>query len=77
MYTTHITYNLAYRLVWCSKYRKKILVGRLASFLERAIRRLCEVHTWAIGALPAQEDHVYLFLSAAPRIPSSRDGIAP
>jgi len=54
-HTKHVTYKLAYHFVWCPKYRKKILVGKLATFLEREIRRICEANTWTIGALNVQE----------------------
>lgn len=35
-HTKHVTYKLAYPFVWCPKYRKKILVGRLATFIQAA-----------------------------------------
>ena len=41
-HTKHVTYKLAYHFVWCPKYRKKILVGKLATFVEQEIRRICE-----------------------------------
>jgi putative transposase len=71
-HTKHVTYKLAYHLVWCPKYRKKILVGKLALFIEQEIRRLCEANTWAVGALNVQEDHVHLFLSAPPSVSPSQ-----
>ena len=61
MHTKHVTYKLAYHFVWCPKYRKKILVGKLAAFIEQEIHRLCEVNTWTIEALNVQADHVHLF----------------
>ena len=60
-HTKHVTYKLAYHFVWCRTYRKKILVGKLAAFIEQEIRRLCEVNTWIIGALNVQADHMHLF----------------
>lgn len=65
-HTKHVTYKLAYHFVWYPKYRKKLLVGTLATFLDQDIRRLCEANAWTIGALNVQEDHVHLFLSALP-----------
>src|SRR5437763_8284940 len=59
-HTKHVTYKLAYHFVWCPKYRKKILGGKLATFVEQAIRRICEANTWTIGALNVQADHVHL-----------------
>ncbi len=44
-HTKHVTYKLAYHFVWCPKYRKKILVGKLATFVEQEIRRICEANT--------------------------------
>jgi len=71
-HTKHVTYKLAYHLVWCPKYRKKILVGKRATFVEQEIRRICEANTWTVGALNVQEDHVHLFLSAPPSVAPSQ-----
>src|SRR2546421_3209978 len=65
-HTKHVTYKIAYHFVWCPKYRKAILTGEVAQFVESEIRRLCEENKWAIGALDVQEDHVHLFLFALP-----------
>ena len=71
-HTKHVTYKLAYHFVWCPKYRKQILVGKLATFVEQEIRRLCEANTWTVGALHVQADHVHLFLGAPPSIAPSQ-----
>lgn len=71
-HTKHVTYKLAYHFVWCPKYRKRILTGKIATFVEQEIRRLCEVNQWVVGALNVQEDHVHLFLSAPPSVASSQ-----
>ncbi len=65
-HTKHVTYNIAYHFVWCPKYRKQLLTGEIAQFVESEIRRLCEENGWKIGALNVQEDYVHLFLSALP-----------
>ena len=70
-HTKHVTYKITYYFIWCPKYRKQILVGDVARFVESEIRRLCEENKWSIGALNVQEDHVHLFLSAEPRIAPS------
>jgi putative transposase len=67
-HTKHVTYKLAYHFVWCPKYRKKILVGKLATFVEQENRRICEANTWTIGALNVQADHVHLFRESLPRL---------
>lgn len=70
-HTKHVTYNIAYHFVWCPKYRKAILQGEIATFVESEIRRLCEANTWQIGALHIQEDHVHLFVSSPPSVAPS------
>jgi putative transposase len=67
----HATYKLGYHFVWCPKYRKKILVGNIATFIEQELRCICAERTWTIGALNIQPDHVHLFLSAPPSVAPS------
>lgn len=59
-------------MVWCPKYRKGILKGKIASFVEEEIRRLCDNNKWTIEALNVQEDHVHLFVGAPPAIAPSQ-----
>ena len=47
-------------------------MGKLATFIEQEIRRICEANTWTIGALNIQQDHVHLFLSAPPSVAPSQ-----
>ncbi len=71
-HSKHVTYKLAYHFVWCPKYRKKLLTGKLVLFIEQEIRRICEANTWAIGALNVQADHVHLFVSSPPSVAPSQ-----
>lgn len=71
-HTKHTTYTIGYHLVWCPKFRKEVLTGEVASFVDAEIRRLCEQNTWTLGALNVQEDHVHLFVGAPPAIAPSQ-----
>lgn len=71
-HTKHVTYKLGYHFVWYPNYRKKILVGKLATFLEQEICHICEANIWTIGALSVQADHVHLFLGAPPSVAPSQ-----
>ena len=42
-YTKHPTSKLAHYFAWCPKYWKKILLRKLAKWVEWEIRRVCEV----------------------------------
>jgi putative transposase len=63
-HSKHVTYKLAYHFVWCPKFRKRILTGKIAAFVEQEIHGLCETNGWTLGALNLQEDHVHGFLSS-------------
>ena len=70
-HTKHVTYKIGYHSVWYPTYRKSILRGKVASFVNAEITRLCEANHWTIGALTIQEDHVHLFVSAPPSVSPS------
>ena len=71
-HTKHITYKLAYHFVGCPKYRKRLLTGKIATFVEQELGRNCEASTWTRGALHVQENHVHLFLIAPPSVAPSQ-----
>lgn len=62
-------YNIGYHLIWCPKYRRKVLLGAVA---ERLKELLCEkaasigAHIESMEVLP---DHVHLFVKAPPTLP--------
>ena len=57
-HTKYVTYKLAYYFVWCPTYRKKILVGTLATFVEREIR----VKRYRIGAILIAKEGLALLI---------------
>lgn len=60
-------YNINYHLVWIPKYRKRILIGKVAQRLEWWIRHIAELNHIEVLTLEIQPDHVHLFVSAPPR----------
>ncbi len=61
-----------YHFAWCPKYRRKVLVGKIAQRLETLIREKtaqlnCEVLNLSIAA-----DHVHLFIQAYPLLSPNR-----
>jgi len=70
-HTKHVTYKRGYHFVCCPTYRKAVLTGDVANFIEAEIRRVCVPNHWTIGALTIQEDPVHLFVSAPPAVSPS------
>lgn len=61
-------YQTAYHVVWCPKYRRKVLIGKVSDFLTAQLTEICELRQWPILALEVQPDHIHLFLSIPPSI---------
>ena len=59
-------YALKYHLVWCPKYRRKVLVGRIEARLRELLFEKANDMGVQIEALEIVPDHVHLFVSADP-----------
>lgn len=58
--------TLTYHFVWCPKYRRKVLVGRVEHALRSLIVAKAAELYCEIVALEVMPDHVHLFLKAPP-----------
>jgi len=65
-------YFLNYHFVWCSKYRRKVLVDAIAKRLDDLIRLKCQELKCEVLALSIQSDHVHLFVKASPQLAPNR-----
>jgi len=54
-------YNMNHHLVWCPKYRKKILVGDLKEFLDQGIQVIAESKQWNILEMRVMSNHISSF----------------
>lgn len=60
-------YDLGYHVVWCPKYRRRVLGGRVKDRLEELIHAKAEEHGWEITALKVMPDHVQLLVKPHPK----------
>ncbi len=65
-HSAHAVYDLKYHLIWCTKYRKKILRGRIAERARDLIRQICSARNVVIVRGAVSPDHIQLLLSAPP-----------
>jgi len=56
-----------YHIVFCPKYRRQILVGRIKDRLEEIINDVAQENKWNIITKEIMPDHVHLFVSADTR----------
>ena len=57
---------MKYHLIWCTKYRKKILRGRVAERARDLIRQICAARDVVIVRGAVSPEHVHMLLSAPP-----------
>ena len=60
-------FNLKFHVVWCPKYRRKVLVPPIDARLKEIISEIAERREMTVHALEVMPDHVHLFIEADPR----------
>lgn len=72
IYGRGYVYSIKYHVVWCTKYRKKILKGIIDKRFKEIIEEIAKDNKLIIEELETDLDHVHLLISASPQnyIPS-------
>ncbi len=63
----NITYSCKYHVVWCPKYRRKVLVGEVESRFKEIIIQTCAEVQVDIIEMEVMPDHVHLLLEVDPQ----------
>ena len=58
--------SLGLHLVWCPKYRRRVLGGRVAAGCGELLEQIADEHGWQIVAKDVMPDHVHLFVRVGP-----------
>jgi putative transposase len=61
-------YNLAYHIIWCPKYRRKVLVNDVEKELKRLLYEKAYELNCTIETLEVMPDHVHIFIKTPPTI---------
>ena len=59
-------YNVSYHIIWCTKYRRKLLLGEVEERLRSLLIEKATANGWDIPELEIMPDHVHLFVKATP-----------
>ena len=49
-------------LVWCPKYRRRVLIGEVAERINQLFIQCCEINHWELHELAINKDHVHLLI---------------
>lgn len=63
----NVVYSSKYHVVWCPKYRRKVLEGAIAKRLEQVLKQTCKTYRAEIIALEIMPDHVHLLVEVDPQ----------
>ena len=62
-------YNLNYHIIWCTKYRKKVLSASIEKDLKALLYEIADEKGFTIRHLEiGQDDHVHMLVSAPPKL---------
>ena len=60
-------HRLLVHLVFCPKYRRRVLRGKVVERLYELFYDCCQINDWIIQELNMQKDHVHLLIQINPR----------
>jgi len=70
--SSHTTYDLKYHIIWCTKYRYRVLIGEVATRVRGLIREICAANYVEIVSGSLSPDHVHILVSVPPNLSLSK-----
>jgi putative transposase len=64
---SNIVYSCKYHVVWCPKYRRKVLIHGVDVRLKELVREVCDEHQAELIELEVMPDHVHLLVDCDPQ----------
>ena len=62
-------YNVHYHIVWCVKYRRKVLIPEIENALQELLKAVGEENGFSVDQSEVGEaDHVHCFVTAPPKL---------
>lgn len=59
-------YSLGYHLIWCPKYRRKVLTDKVAERLATVLNEIATSLDCSIETMEVMPDHVHIFIKSSP-----------
>ena len=65
---SHTKWNCQYHIVFCPKYRRKLICHKLRADIGRYLRRLCEYKGVEIVEAHVMSDHIHMLVKIPPKL---------
>lgn len=63
----NIVYSCRYHVVWCPKYRRKVLISDVKTRLKCLVKQICQENQFDLLEMEVMPDHIYLLLEVDPQ----------
>lgn len=63
----NVVYSCKYHVVWCPKYRRKVLVSGVNERLKSLVQEICNEHNFGLIEMEVMPDHVHLLIEVDPQ----------
>lgn len=63
----NVVYSCKYHVVWCPKYRRKVLVGGVETRLKELVKQICDENQFELLEMEVMPDHIHLLLEVEPQ----------
>ena len=67
-YNSHCVFNIGYHIIWCPKYRRKVLINGVDIRLKEILVKRAAAIGVSIEKMEIMPDHVHLFVKAVPTL---------
>jgi len=60
-------HRILIHLVFCPKYRRRVLIGKIAIRIKELFKQCCQINDWKLHELMIQRDHIHMLIQINPR----------
>jgi putative transposase len=60
-------YSIQYHIVWCVKYRHKVLTTKIENSLHETLKKIASDNSFIILEINGEQDHVHLLIECSPQ----------
>lgn len=59
-------YNIGYHIIWCPKYRRRVLTGNIEQRLKELLVEQSTKNGYSIESMEVMPDHIHIFIKVDP-----------